>query len=171
MKMRVVPTKVHGALDYVTGPALTVAPELLRLKDGRSASLPPRLVGLGTAASAALTDHELARKRVVPMKAHLALDAASGVALALAPWIGGSAKKGTRNWLPHAIVGAKEVALALTTKTQPADKRRLPGIPRKALVAAGVGATIAAAALVALKRAGGPPAQPGNVERPELQNA
>jgi len=169
--MRVVPTKVHGALDYMTGPALTIAPELLRMKDGKSASLPPRLVGLGVTATNAVTDHELAPKRVVPMKAHLALDAARGLALALAPWIGGSARGGTRYWLPHAIVGAKEIALALTTKTEPADKRRLPDIPTKALVAAGVAAVVAATAYVAMRRAGGPPAQPGEVERPELQNA
>lgn len=169
--MRVVPTKVHGALDYLTGPALTLAPELFRMRDGRSASLPPRLVGLGGAASAAVSDHELAPKRVVPMKAHLALDAVSGVALALAPWIGGSAKNGTRHWLPHAIAGAKEVALALTTKTQPADRGRVPNVPAKAFVAAGAAAAVAVAALVAVKRAGRPPAQSGNDERPELQNA
>lgn len=169
--MRVVPTKVHGALDYVTAPALTLAPELFRMKDGKSASLPPRLVGIGAAASAALSDHELAPKRVVPMKAHLALDAASGLALALAPWVGGSARKGARHWLPHAIVGAKEVALALTTKTQPADRRRVPNVPTKALVVGGAAMAVAAAAYVALTRAAGPPAQPGNVEQPELQNA
>ena len=35
--MRVVPAKVHGAIDYGMAPALALAPELFRMKDGKSA--------------------------------------------------------------------------------------------------------------------------------------
>ena len=31
MKMRFIPTSVHGAVDHVVGPALVLAPTLLRL--------------------------------------------------------------------------------------------------------------------------------------------
>jgi hypothetical protein len=144
MEMRVVPAKVHGAIDYGMAPALALAPELFRMKDGKSASLPPRVAGVTGALAAALSDQELAVKRVLPMKAHLALDAATGLALAVAPWIGGSAKKGTRHWLPHAIVGAEELALALTTRTKSRSRR----LTRKPVVLAAVG-TAAGAALAA----------------------
>ncbi|HZC00350.1 MAG TPA: hypothetical protein VE844_03000 [Gammaproteobacteria bacterium] len=33
MNLRVIPTSVHGVLDYVTGSALLATPELFRLKD------------------------------------------------------------------------------------------------------------------------------------------
>jgi hypothetical protein len=43
----------------------------------------------------------------------------SGGLLAAVPWMTGSARNGKRYWIPHAVVGATEVALALTTKTEP----------------------------------------------------
>jgi hypothetical protein len=66
-----------------------------------------------------MTDYEFGVVRVVPMRIHLALDALNGALLAATPWISRSAKKGKRYWLPHAIVGATEVALAVMTKTRP----------------------------------------------------
>ena len=122
MNLRVVPTKVHAAVDHVVGPTLMFAPEIFRLKDDRKAALVPRLTGATEALYANLTDYELAAKRVLPMRVHLALDAISGVMLGSAPWLLGSAKRGTRHWLPHALVGTMEVALALTTKTEPGDR-------------------------------------------------
>jgi hypothetical protein len=125
MNTRFVPTKAHGIFDLVSGPTLAAAPTLLRLNgDSRSSSLPPRLTGtIGTAVSA-LTDYETAAKRVIPLKAHLVFDGISGAALAGTPWIGGAARQGWRHWLPHAIVGISEVALALTTRTEPDDRHR-----------------------------------------------
>jgi hypothetical protein len=119
MELRVVPTKVHGAVDYATAPVLLAVPALLRL-DRRSASgLAPRIAGVATAASSALTDNDLALRRVLPMRAHLLLDAVTGAAVAATPWLFGSARRGTRHWLPHAVVGVAEVGLALTTRTRP----------------------------------------------------
>jgi hypothetical protein len=119
MKTRVIPTKTHGIIDYVTAPALTAAPDLLRLDGGRPSSLTPRVLGTGAAVYSALTDYELGVRRVIPMRIHLLLDAVSGAALATAPWLFGSARRGPRHWLPHAVIGTGEVAVALVTKTEP----------------------------------------------------
>jgi hypothetical protein len=133
MNLRVVPTKAHAAVDHVVGPTLLLAPELFGLKDDRRAALVPRLTGATEALYANLTDYELALKRVLPMRVHLALDAVGGVMLGAAPWALGTARRGTRHWLPHALVGAMEVALAITTKTEPGDRNRPDYRVRKGL--------------------------------------
>ena len=149
MRMRVVPTKVHGIFDLVTGPTLAAAPNLLRLKDGRGSSLPPRLTGLLGTGLSVMTDYETGAVRLVPMKAHLVFDGASGAALASTPWLSGAAKNGVRHWLPHAVIGLTEIAMALTTRTEPGDRRRR----RTAWIAAGAASVAAAAAgLVAARR-------------------
>ena len=65
-----------------------------------------------------LTDYEFGLVRVLPMRAHLALDAASGAVLASSPWLLGFTKNGPRYWVPHALMGAGEVLAALTTRTR-----------------------------------------------------
>jgi hypothetical protein len=132
MNLRVIPTSVHGVLDYATGSALLAAPELLRLKDVPRAALPPRLAGAGATVYSLTTDYELGVIRVLPMPVHLALDAMSGALLAASPWLLGYARNGMRYWLPHALVGASEILAALTTKTQPPRRRAMPGLVESA---------------------------------------
>jgi hypothetical protein len=124
MKLRVVPTKVHGTIDYLTAPALAVAPDVLHLNGMRSSALVPRAFGAGEAVMSALTDYELGARKVIPLRAHLAADAIAGAALAAAPWLFGSARQGPRHWLPHALVGAADIALAATTRTRAPRRRR-----------------------------------------------
>lgn len=124
MRMRFVPTKAHGVFDLVTGPTLAAAPNLLRLNGARGSTLPPRITGLLGTGLSAMTDYETGAVRVVPMKAHLVFDGASGAALASTPWLSGAAKNGLRHWLPHAVLGVTEIAMAMTTRTEPDDKRR-----------------------------------------------
>jgi hypothetical protein len=133
VKLRVVPTKAHAAVDHVVGPALILAPELFGLKDDKKDSLVPRLAGATEGLYSNLTDYELAAKRMLPMRVHLALDAMSGALLGAAPWVLGTAKRGKRHWLPHAIVGAMEIGLALTTKTEPGDRHKPDYRARKLL--------------------------------------
>ena len=116
--MRIISTKTHGVLDYLTGTTLLAAPKLLGLEDEPSAARVLRLAGGGATAYSLLTDYELGAIRLLPMSVHLALNAASGVLLASSPWLFGFAKGGTRYWLPHALVGATEILAAATTKTR-----------------------------------------------------
>ena len=116
---RVIPTGVHGALDYATSAFNLLAPSLLGLKDSPAASSIPRLNGAAGATYSLLTDYELGLVKAIPMPAHLALDAAKGLLLASSPWLFGFADKGTRYWLPHVVVGTVDVLGALVTKKQP----------------------------------------------------
>jgi hypothetical protein len=54
---------------------------------------------------------------------HLALDAMSGATLAAVPLATGARKRGLKHWLPHTVVGAFEIAMALTTKAEPPRSR------------------------------------------------
>jgi len=116
--MRVISTKTHGAIDYVTGVALLAAPALLGISDEPAASRVFRAAGLAAVAYSLLTDYEFGLVRVIPMPAHLAMDAASGALMAASPWLFGFGSRGPRYRLPHAVVGAAEVLAALTSKTR-----------------------------------------------------
>jgi hypothetical protein len=83
------------------------------------AALTLRLTGIGATAYSLLTDYELGVAKLLPMPAHLALDAASGALLASSPWLFGFARNGARYWLPHALVGMSEMLAAATSETTP----------------------------------------------------
>jgi 3-deoxy-D-manno-octulosonic acid (KDO) 8-phosphate synthase len=119
MKMRFIPTSVHGAVDHVVGPALVLAPTLLRLGRTSPEGLTAQAVGGVEAFYSNLTDYELSMKNVVPMKVHLVLDAVGGATLALVPQLTGARQRGKKHWLPHLAVGALEVGMAALTKTEP----------------------------------------------------
>ena len=116
--MRFISTRTHGVLDYLTGGALLAMPKMLGIGDVPTSARVLVLAGAGAAAYSAITDYELGLLRLLPMPAHLALDAASGVLLASSPWLFGFAGKGPRYWLPHVAVGATEVLAAATSKTR-----------------------------------------------------
>ena len=118
MNQRGVSTRTHGVLDLVSAGVLLAAPRLLGLeKESRAASV-LRMAGGGAAAYSMLTDYEFGLVKVLPMRAHLAMDAASGAFLASSPWLLGFAKNGPRYWVPHALMGAGEVLAALTSRTR-----------------------------------------------------
>jgi hypothetical protein len=123
MNLRVIPTSVHSAVDHVLGPTLIVAPSVLRLSRSSPEGVVPRINGTLAAVYSNLTDYELSLKNVIPMKVHLALDAAGGAALAAVPLATGAHKRGLKHWLPHTLAGAFVVAMALTTKAEPPRPR------------------------------------------------
>jgi hypothetical protein len=116
MSLRVIPTGVHGVIDYVASGALYAAPALLGLNDVPASSRTLRLASGGAVASSLLTDYELGVVKVVPMPVHLTLDVVSGALLASSPWLFGFAKEGSRYWLTHALMGTTEVLIALMSK-------------------------------------------------------
>ncbi|HET8752316.1 MAG TPA: hypothetical protein VFM43_07305 [Gaiellaceae bacterium] len=125
MKMRFIPTSVHGAVDHVVGPALVIAPTLLRLGRTSPEGIVARAVGGAEAVYSNLTDYELSVKNVVPMPVHLALDAVGGATLAVVPQLTGARKRGKKHWVPHLAIGVMEIGMAAFTKTHP--PRTKPG--------------------------------------------
>src|ERR1041384_827308 len=118
-KMQVIPTRSHRDIDHVVGPALVLAPTLLRLGRTSPEGITAEAVGGAAAIYSNLTDYELSIKDVVPMKIHLALDAVGGAALAIVPQLTGARQRGKKHWLPHLAIGAMEIGMAAFTKTEP----------------------------------------------------
>jgi hypothetical protein len=122
-KMRFIPTSVHGAIDHVVGPALVLAPTLLKLGRTSPEGITAEAVGGVEAIYSNLTDYELSMKNVVPMKIHLLLDAVGGATLAIVPQLTGARRRGKKHWLPHLAIGVMEIALATTTQTERPRRR------------------------------------------------
>ena len=123
-KARVIPTSVHSAVDHVVGPALVIAPTVLRLGRTSPEGIVARAVGGAEAVYSNLTDYELSVKNVVPMRIHLALDAIGGATLAVVPQLTGARRRGKKHWVPHLALGALEIGMAALTKTEPPKSGR-----------------------------------------------
>ena len=115
------PTRIHGMLDYLLGALLIASPWLLGFADNEAARWAPVVLGAGVLVYSAFTDYELGVVKKLQMPAHLLLDAAGGVLLAVSPWMLGF---DDRVWIPHVVLGLVEVATAAITNTVPGYERR-----------------------------------------------
>jgi hypothetical protein len=114
--MRVIPTRVHGVIDYVMGLVLIAAPWVLDFADGGPEQWVPVILGIGVILYSLLTNYELGVLRTIPMAVHLWLDLAGGVVLAASPWLFGFADD---IWWPHVLFGLLEIGASLMTHTRP----------------------------------------------------
>jgi hypothetical protein len=117
LRLRVIPTSVHGTLDYLASGVNLAFPRVLGLDDASWASLVPRLVGATGAGYSLLTAYEFGVLRVIPMPIHLTLDATKGALFAASPWLFGFAGNGPRYWLPHVVMGTADMLAAMTSKS------------------------------------------------------
>lgn len=129
MLLRLIPTGVHAAMDYLLGIVLVGAPMVIGFGSGtetglaadNAATYVPVVLGFGLIVYSLLTNYELSLAGLIPMRAHLALDALSGAFLAASPWLFGFAN---HVFLPHVILGVIEILAALTTDPEPFRHRR-----------------------------------------------
>ena len=82
MNPRVIPTSVHGTLDYLASGINLAFPRLLGLHDAPWAATVPCIDGVAGTSYSLLTDYEFGVFKVLPMPVHLTFDAAKGVFLA-----------------------------------------------------------------------------------------
>lgn len=118
--MRIIPTQVHGILDYVVGALLIVAPWLFGFAAGGAETWLPVILGAGEILYSLVTDYELGIARALSMSGHLGLDLAAGLLLAVSPWLFGFAGA---VWGPHLVIGAAIVLVSLMTERVPAHHR------------------------------------------------
>jgi drug/metabolite transporter (DMT)-like permease len=119
--MRVIPTRIHGMMDYVIGVLLIAAPWLFGFHSDGADTWVPVILGAGLILYSLFTDYELGAVRRLSMPTHLMLDLGGGVLLAISPWLFGFSD---RVWAPHLIVGLIEIGTSLMTRRVPADGQR-----------------------------------------------
>jgi hypothetical protein len=116
MLLGLIPTKVHGVLDYMTSAMMVTLPRVL----GWNAA-PTRVLDIaagGATAYSLATDYELGVTRQIPMKAHLTMDLISGAGLMFAAaYLLEDEDTEVRGTI--AALGAFEVAAALMSHTRP----------------------------------------------------
>lgn len=121
--MKFLPTKVHGALDYIVGIALILAPMIFGFSDhGGAAVFIPRLLGAVLIAYSIFTDYEWGIFKVVKMPYHLTIDLLASVFLAASPFLFGFVHDGANVWLPHFVVGLTVILVVLVSQTQPSAR-------------------------------------------------
>jgi hypothetical protein len=119
---RPIDSTLHGVTDYSVGAMLlTVFPKWAGIEGTRSARQ-IRTAAAIHAGYSTLTDYPLGIVKVLPFKAHLALDAIGALALAATPFVTGQYKKGTKQWVPHVALCLFELSsLVFTDPTGDGD--------------------------------------------------
>jgi hypothetical protein len=122
MPPRPVDATLHGVVDYQAGAVLTtVFPKLAGIEGTRAAGQ-IRTAGAIHAGYSMLTDYPLGIVKVIPYRAHLAIDAIGAIALAATPFVTGQWRKGRSQWVPHVALALFEFAsLAISDPTGRGD--------------------------------------------------
>jgi len=118
--LQLIPTQIHGIVDYLTGALLILAPFLLGFNTGGPEQWAPVVLGVAAILYSLATRYELGLFPVIPMPIHLLLDAASGVFLAASPWLFGFFDQIA--W-PHVAIGLFEILMSVITQTKPGKVR------------------------------------------------
>lgn len=107
-------TRTHGIIDYVMGLALILVPFVFNFGAQEPAALwVPVVLGVVVLMTSLITKYELSIAKIIPMPIHIMADVAVGVLLAVSPWLFGFADQ---MWIPHVVLGALEIGVALTTQ-------------------------------------------------------
>jgi hypothetical protein len=119
---RPIDTTLHGATDYQVAAMLTTLfPRLAGIEGTRSARQ-VRIAGAVHGGYSLLTKYPLGVVKLIPYKAHLALDAIGAVALAATPFVTGQFREARSQWLPHVGLSLFELgSLALSDPTGRGD--------------------------------------------------
>jgi hypothetical protein len=119
---RPIDSTLHGVTDYTVGAMLvTRFPKWAGIEGTRSAQQ-IRTAGAVHAGYSTITRYPLGIVKLLPYKAHLALDALGALALAATPFVTGQFAKGRKHWVPHVALCAFELSsLVLTDPTGDGD--------------------------------------------------
>lgn len=118
--MKMINTKVHGFIDYISWILLLVSPWMFEFASGKADMWIPFFAGIFILLQSLLTDYEFGLFKLISMKTHLVLDFATGIFLAASPWIFGFSDK---VYVPHVFIGLLQVLVALVSEKEPYTDR------------------------------------------------
>jgi hypothetical protein len=119
---RPVDATLHGLTDYSVGTLLMTAFPRIAGIEGTQAGRQIRAAGAIHAGYSTVTDYPLGVVKLLPYKAHLAIDALGALALAATPFVTGQYTKGRKHWVPHVALCLFELgSLAMTDPTGRGD--------------------------------------------------
>ena len=107
-----IPRPAHGIADYAFVPTVAAAPDLFGFAHNRTPARLCRIISAGVLASTVFTRAEWGVVKLLPYKAHLALDFAAGLGTMAMPWLAGFARdRRARN--SFFVIGAVSVSAGL----------------------------------------------------------
>jgi hypothetical protein len=117
--MKIIPTKIHGIIDYVSGLILILTPVIFGFAELTGAPvLIPRILGVTIIIMSLLTRYEVGLVTLISFRIHLAIDYIGGFILATSPWFFGFSSLSKNVWLPHLFAGIILFAIALISETR-----------------------------------------------------
>jgi hypothetical protein len=117
--MRIIPTYLHGAFDYICGFALILGPNALGFAEAQGPErLIPQLVGLFILVQSLMTRYECGVLRVLSMSAHRLNEALAALFLTLSPWVF-DFHYDLETWIAYSVMGSAIVLSCLLTSDQP----------------------------------------------------
>ena len=125
--MRIIPTRIHGFLDYIIGLALIGAPWIFGFAPDMVENWGPETwmpigVGFIVILQSLFTNFEWGYSKHISMPTHLMTDVILGALLATSPW---ALNYAGYVYGPHLIVGLAMIGLAAITQKSP--QRSTPG--------------------------------------------
>jgi len=108
--MKIIPTRIHGVIDYLMGLLLIVLPRI-RTYDG-NLTMWLTILGVGMIVISLITDYELSIAKLIPMPVHLGIDVLMGLALIVLPFL-----LGVGTSAPLIVLGLGEIVIAALTQT------------------------------------------------------
>ncbi len=118
--MKIISTRMHGVLDYLTAGALLALPRALGWDGGVTRMMTG--AALGTFGYSALTNYELGLLKVLPMPAHLALDTLSGALFCSGPLLFPDQDSSVQRAL--VAIGLFELTVTLLSDPRPSSSKR-----------------------------------------------
>ncbi len=127
-----IPSRVHGVLDYAVGLPLLALPFILGFGGNNAPTWVMVACGGAALIYSPLTNYELGIFPAFSMRQHLILDALSGAILASSPWMFDFAEQ---VWLPHLLAGLTELAaVALSNPAVGSGPRRIESAKTEAAI-------------------------------------
>lgn len=120
MSYKFIPTKVHGALDYIVAIALILAPMIFGFANlGGPAVIIPIVLGIGLFLYSLFTKYEWGLVKVLGMPYHLIVDVVASLFLLASPFIFGFYTEAPNVWVPHVVVGIAVIIVVIFSQSQP----------------------------------------------------